>query len=209
MDPLFTEWLGRAKAGDAPAFRRLIEALADDLLEFATGLLRGDANAAQDVVQDVFVGLWRHLPRIRDAQHVRAWCFRVARCRALTTVRRLLGSRRRWRRVLLASPPGLVTEADGGPGDGRPADEVGEREPILRALDQAVEDLPSDYRASIRLHYLQGLDTKATASLLGVSLPTMKMRLLRARRALRRALTEPPPPPAGAPTPPPAPGGPP
>lgn len=188
MDPQAADWVARARAGDARALRWLIERLGDELLAFVSFLLRGDRSAAQEVVQDLFVRLWHQLPQLTTLDHVRAWCFRVARCRAASHVRQTVT---RQRRLRLAAQ-GRARAGFGGR-HAVPAEEVREPAPQLAALRRALDQLPFRYRAPVRLHYLQGLGTQATARLLGLTLSTTKMRLLRARELLRRSLCDPPP----------------
>ena len=56
------------------------------------------------------------------------------------------------------------------------------------ALRRAIRELSPNHAGVVQLHYLRGLDTAETAKLLGVTRGTVKMRLLRARAALRDAI---------------------
>ena len=184
MDPRFEEALRRARSGDPRAFRRLADHLGPELIRYLTSFLHGDVHAAHDVAQDVLVQAWHALESIEDAGHLRRWCFRVARCRAITWIRR-------------RGPPGRPMEsldvvrdddtrrdlpATEHPAPCRP--EAG----LEGSLRRALRLLPAGYAAPLTLHYVQGCTTRETAELLGLNRTTVKMRLHRARAFLRREI---------------------
>lgn len=186
MDPRQDVVFQCARAGDPRAFRSLVDALGPPLVRFVTCLMRGDRDAAHDIVQDVFVRAWQALPTVESAEHLRNWCFRVARCKSASLARRL-GSRRR-RLGHLAT---LGDAVDVARSEGAAAPEAEEPGPLHEALRTAVDRLPRVYLAPIQLHYLQGLGTAETARLLGLTVTTTKMRLRRARQHLKRFLLRP------------------
>jgi RNA polymerase sigma-70 factor (ECF subfamily) len=65
-----------------------------------------------------------------------------------------------------------------------------ERRELRAALERGFAELPRDYRIVILLRDVEGLSTRETAEVLGVRQPTVKMRLHRARMAMRQLLTE-------------------
>jgi RNA polymerase sigma-70 factor, ECF subfamily len=186
VDPRFNVVFLNARAGDPRAFRELIEALAPDLVRFTSFLLEGDRDGAQDVVQEVFIEAWKRLAGLESAEHMRRWSYRVARCRAASLKRR---HGQRWRRLQQLSTiediSGLKPWRSQHP---RTVEHVRERTAVFRALRHALYRLPRDYGAPVQLHYLQGFGLRETAALLGVSVSSVKMRLVRARARLRRTL---------------------
>src|SRR5262245_47203134 len=94
VDPRQDVVFQSARAGDPRAFRSLIESLGPPLVRFVTCLMRGDRDAAHDIVQDVLVRAWQALPSVESAEHLRNWRYRVARCKSASAARRQ-GSRRR------------------------------------------------------------------------------------------------------------------
>jgi RNA polymerase sigma-70 factor (ECF subfamily) len=175
-----------ARAGDPRAFRALIGALAPDLIRFTTYLLKGDRDGAHDVAQDVFVAAWQQLGRLHDVEHLRRWCYRVARYRA-GTWRRRLGACGRAPLQLSALPERLTLAPLRAEPPAQP-DAVRERASTFAALQLALRRLPLRYGAPVQLHYLQGYDLRETARLLGTSHGSVKMRLVRARAHLRSTL---------------------
>lgn len=182
MHPSFDDAVGRARAGDPAAFDQLAAALAPSLVRFASTMLVGDVDSAHDVVQETLLAAWKALPGLRDAEHLKAWLFRVAQRRAVSWLRRQRhrDPARAGRLLEPARPPEEWAAPTGTPG---PA-ETGETRSELRTL---VGRLPERYRAPIALCHLEGLGPKETARLLGLRPSALKMRLHRGRRLLRRA----------------------
>jgi RNA polymerase sigma-70 factor, ECF subfamily len=183
VDPRQDVVFQSARAGDPRAFHSLLDDLGPPLVRFVTFLLNGDRDAAHDVVQDVFVRAWQALRSLQNAEHLRNWCYRVARCKTASWARRQ-GSR--WRRLrhvcAQGDPPALARP------ESMTAEAVSEQPVLHQTLRRAVGLLPRVYLAPIQLHYLQGLDTAETARLLGLTVTTTKMRLRRARLHLKRVL---------------------
>jgi RNA polymerase sigma-70 factor (ECF subfamily) len=177
-----------ARAGDRRAFARVTERLAPHLVRYVRGYLRGDVDAAHDVVQDTFLTAWAKLHTLREASHLKPWLYRVARCKAITVLRR-------------RGPQGTPFDSlEDVRARGRPLPEARATNPAsaggaalrlpggLEALREAIDRLPPNYAGAVRLHYLHGCDMQETADLLGVPRTAVKMRLYRARRLLRRML---------------------
>lgn len=187
MDPRFTEAFRRARTGDPRAFRTIADHLGPELVRFLTSFLGGDVHAAHDVSQDVLVQAWDNVQGLESVQHLRRWCYRVARCRAVSWLRR-------------RRPPGRVVEplyaeevAESTPRGGRghtpPVHEPqGGDDDLTVALRRALLQLPANYAGPVHLHYVQGFTTREAAALLGVRRQTVKMRLHRARAFLRREI---------------------
>lgn len=201
MDPRQEVVFQSARAGDPRAFRSLLDELGPPLVSFVSFLLNGDRDAAHDVVQDVFVRAWKALGSLENVDHLRNWCFRVARCKTASLARRQGSRWRRLREVCSLGDPPLLARAQAAHNEA-----VAEQPVLHRTLRRAVDLLPRVYLAPIQLHYMQGLDTAETARLLGLTVTTTKMRLRRARLHLKRVLLRHPTEEARAPRPRRAPG---
>jgi RNA polymerase sigma-70 factor (ECF subfamily) len=205
VDPSLLDNVDRARRGDADAFAAIVREFEAPLVRFTSAILGGDVHAANDVVQDVFVAAWRTLPDLDEPGHLAAWLYRVAFRRAVSH-RRRRGPRGVRPLDLDAQRPDGSSPADRCVArEATPADACasGEVLPHLRAL---LGRMPPRYAAPLTLHHLEGLGLRETARLLGLAVPTVKMRLFRARRLLRSRLLarEPWPlrhPPANAPSP--------
>lgn len=181
-----------AQAGDAQAFRRMTEQLTPRLVRYVSIFLRGDLHTAQDVVQDAFIAAWRKIDTIRDGGHLVPWLYKVARCKAITWLRR---------RGPRGSPMDSIERANEigqevADPDGRDPARLHlagpESKPLVRALRRAIAQLPPMYAGVVRLHYLRGHATHEVARLLGLPRTTVKMRLFRARQKLRKMLEDAP-----------------
>ena len=132
----------------------------------------GSKEDAEDVYQDVFLRLAQSATEFSSQEHLKAWLLRVAvnRCHDVARLR----SRRP--AVPLDSMP--FEPSDAGP---LSLDEV-------RALWEAVGELPESMRVVIHLYYQEGYSGKEIAGLLGLEPSTVRTRLQRARAQLKISL---------------------
>jgi RNA polymerase sigma-70 factor, ECF subfamily len=134
---------------------------------------------AEDVAAEVFLVLWRRLGDVpADAEDVRAWLFGVAR---RTLMARMRGERRR-----LALAVRVAVDRHAPPHDGLDADLVARR----LDLAQAWRRLSSVHQEALALTVWDGLDARRAARVLGISPVAYRLRLSRARKALRAQLKE-------------------
>lgn len=177
-----------AQAGDPRAFEAIVVRFREPLTAFATALLR-DRGLAEDATQEAFVHAYRNLRRLRTPALLRPWLYTIVENCALSTWR----SRRRRRAFTLGDGHAVAEgEAAGSfgppplPGEEPPAPP--EPSPAYRAVRDSFEALPEKYGRALALHYLEGHSTAEVAAALGLSLNNAKVRLFRARNALRREL---------------------
>ncbi len=183
----------RARRGDVAAFDEIVRALHAPLVRFTGAILGGDVHSAHDVVQETFVALWGALPALAEPHFVQAWLYRVAYRRAVSWLRRR-GPGGRPFGVLcvdgeepMGPPSAATTHTWNVGGAWLPSEEATPR------LKAALGSIPALYAAPLTLYYLESLDLRETARLLGLSVPTLKMRLHRGREMLRtRVLTKEP-----------------
>lgn len=132
----------------------------------------GDAQAAEDIVQDVFVRIIERQDSLRD-ERLAAWLHRVARNAAIDHLRAA-------RPVPLEAEPAAPSEV--------------EVEADLTGLASYVADqarkLPQPYAEAIRLTEIDGLSQREAAGRLGISYSAMKSRVQRGRQKLLDALTQ-------------------
>ena len=179
--------LARLRAGEEAAFAELVRGQTAHLLAVARRILR-DEEEAQDAVQDAFLAAFRHLPRFHGEARLSTWLHRIAVNAALMRLR----SRRR-RREDPIDPLLPRFEPDGhhrDPVPGWRADPeaaLGSRETadLVRAC---IDRLPESYRVALVLRDVEGLDNAQAAGALGLGVDAFKMRLHRARQALRTLL---------------------
>jgi RNA polymerase sigma-70 factor, ECF subfamily len=168
----------RLAAGDDHALAEVFDALAHSVYGSALRVL-GDASAAQDVVQDVFVELWAHPGRYDPAAgSLRTYLGVLARHRAVDLVRselrRLARQERSYRLTPAPAPAGVGEEM-------LAAETAG----LVRA---AVQSLPPSQRQVVELAYFEGLTCREVASAVGIPEGTAKSRLRLALAKLETVL---------------------
>jgi RNA polymerase sigma-70 factor (ECF subfamily) len=161
----------RCQAGDGTAFAELVESYHARLGGYLARLV-GEAAAA-DALQEVWVAVWRGLPRLVDAAAFEAWAFRIARDQAYRELRRR-GP------VVTGLPPDGELPAD-------PDEETFSPEDAA-ALQDALDRLPTEQRDVLGLRYLDGLSYEQIATIVGRPVGTVRSRIHYAKRALRRVL---------------------
>ena len=151
---------------NADDLEKLIQQNGDTLLRTASAIL-GDAQEAEDVVQDTFIKYLEKQPVFEGHEHAKAWLLRVTinSCRS-----RLRSPWRRLRAPLLETYPAP--------------------EPQQRVAAEAVLALPTRERAVVHLHYYEGYKTAEIAALTGEPEGTVRSRLSRARVRLKDMLKE-------------------
>ncbi len=155
------------------AFERLVPAYRRRVFGLAYSILR-DRAAAEDLAQEVFVKLWRALPRYDGRAQLSTWIYAITRNAAVSALR----SRRR---TVSLSDPAVLGEVEGIAAT--PADAHGEA-----ALRRRIEALPDKQRQAITLYYLDERSVGEVAGMMGLPANTVKTHLHRARAALARAL---------------------
>lgn len=171
------KWLAsRCRRGDRNAFSTIYESYVDDLLTLAVHLL-GDATAAEDVVQDVFVRFARNARSFRLTGSLKGY---LATCTA-NRARDVL----RHRQLSRMSP---LPDADAIASDiSEPPTSVAESE-LQQQLRSALMNLPSEQREAVTLRLYGELTFKEIANLQGVPLKTVQSRYRYALDKLRALL---------------------
>lgn len=168
-------------AGDSgPALNAFYEQYASMVLALLMKML-GSRAEAEEILQDVFVELWRRAPQYDSGRgSVVAWVITVARCRALDALR--ARSRRHGdRQSEYSEGDVLVTEG------GRP-DVLVSSTRWHQALRQAFQRLSAEQRAVLELSYFQGMSHGQIADTLGLPVGTVKSRILAGMRSMRTML---------------------
>ncbi len=155
------------------AFERLVPAYRRRVIGLAYSVLR-DRAAAEDLAQEVFVKLWRALPRYDGRARLSTWIYAITRNAAISALR----SRRR--SVSLSDPAVLAEvenhEAAPDPASGDPA------------IWRQVEALPDKQRQAVILYYQDERTVDEVAAMMGMPVNTVKTHLHRARASLATAL---------------------
>lgn len=183
--------LQRLRRGEAPAFAEAFETFADRLYRVALRVVH-DPDEAEDVVQETFIVLSRRLEVFEGRSSLGTWLYRVAYNEALQRLRTT------WRRAGRAAPghTALVDDGAGGVADEAPGpSEWAEAGELHDHIDAAIAALPASLRSALLLRDVEGLSTAEAAELLRITPSALKVRVHRARLALRELLSPEPLPP--------------
>lgn len=187
-----TALLEALRGGDPAALETLMRVYAPRVYRLAHGITRNEADA-EEVVQDVFVTVFRKHDTFEGRSALGSWIYRVTANAAL--------NKRRGKRSEVEMP--LETVLPTFKPDGH---REGERELVLAdwsgtpetellsaesraVLRGAIDALPEHYRAVLVLRDVEGLSNEEVAEVVGESVASVKSRLHRARMALREQLT--------------------
>lgn len=175
----------RLRAGDDRAFEELVISLTPKLLATARRFLQDESDAC-DALQDAFLSAFRAMHSFAGESKLSTWLHRITVNACLMKLR---ARQRRSERSIDDLLPAF--RADGH--SATPEREWHMPSEVLspemrRRLVDAVDELPDAYRTVLMLRDVEGLDTAETAAALGVSENAIKMRLHRARQALKTLL---------------------
>ena len=178
--------LAKAREGDPTAFSELVNQYSRKIYRLAKHITQNDSEA-EDVLQETFLKAFEHLGDFQGQSKFYTWIVRIAVNESLMKLRK----RRSDRTVPLDEP--LDTGEDTVVREIAVWDENPEqqysREEIGGILDEAIQSLKPTFRTVFVLRDIEELSTEDTAQALGISVPAVKSRLLRARLQLREKLT--------------------
>lgn len=175
-----------SRLGDA-LFESLVEAHYRRIYSLTYRMVQSEPDAA-DLTQETFVRVYRALPKLRAEGAQSAWIRRIATNLCLDWLRRRNSS------PSLSSLDARPSEDSDNHQSWEIADPSGEPDLLFSskeragALYAAIERLQDDYRTVVILHYMEEMRVEEIAASLGVPAGTIKSRLSRARRELKRKL---------------------
>ncbi len=182
------ELLLRSKDGDLDAFRELVEATQDRVCRVVRSIVHCDRAAAEDLVQETFVRLWKALPRFQG-QRVFGWIHTVATNVAISEWRHRRAEKRASKTLSIdaeiSGTDGLTIEPASR--ERRPDDLAGQREFGAR-MREAVLGLPDEFRIPVVLRDLEGMSYEEIADALSLPGGTVRSRIHRGRCILQQML---------------------
>jgi RNA polymerase sigma-70 factor, ECF subfamily len=166
----------RSQIGDETAFQELLTNYSPRLDAFARKMLARDApDHGEDLLQEIWIAIFRGLPSLLDVTKFRAWAFRIARDRIYAEFRR---------RKLSIEP---LDEAH--------SEKLREPEPDSGSVDpeelhRCLNALTPGHREVLLLRFFEDMNYDEIARVTGNSIGTVRSRIHYAKRALRRAVEE-------------------
>jgi RNA polymerase sigma-70 factor, ECF subfamily len=166
-------WVLQAQSGSHEALDELYKRVQDPLFRYIVSLVR-DQHLAEDILQEVFIRIYRKLRWLREPEAFRAWAYQIASREAF----RYLNRERRWSDQIRDEAT-LTTLPD-------EHDSEFSRE-LIESLPQLVDKLSPASRAVVVLFYLHEMSLAETAAVLDVPVGTVKSRLAYGLASLRRS----------------------
>ncbi len=175
-----------AKRGEISAFEQLVKRYDRNVFRIAQHITQNREDA-EDVVQDAFLKAYQNLGQFQGNSKFYTWLVRIAVNEALMKLRKRKSDK------TVSMDEDVETE------DGSVPREVSDWSPnpeqlfnqseLNEILTKTIQGLPASFRTVFVLRDVEGLSTEETAETLGLSIPAVKSRLLRARLQLRDRLT--------------------
>jgi len=159
----------RCQLGDEGAFRELFDLYAARLQLFVRKMISSDQS--EDLLQDIWIAIFKGLPRLNEASKFRPWAFRIARDRVFREFRK--------KRVEVEPIE-----------DDRLAHTASEENPLdrvdLEELQDRLQTLSPPHREVLMLYYLEELSYEEIARVTSTSLGTVRSRIHYAKNILRK-----------------------
>lgn len=177
----------RVRKGDLGAFEQLMRQYDQKVFRIALHITQNREDA-EDIVQETFLKAFTKMDQFQGNSKFYTWLVRIAVNESLMRLRKLRSSKAVSMDEEIETEEGKVPRdfADWGP---NPEQQYGQLE-LAEVLQRAAEGLAPGHRAVFALRDIDGLSTEETAEALGLSVPAVKSRLLRARLQLRERLAQ-------------------
>ncbi len=170
--------------GNEQAYEKLFSRYSDKVYSLATRMTRNQEDA-EEVVQDVFVTVFRKLKGFEGKSSFSSWLYRV-------TVNASLMKLRKKKQDQSTSFDDVFPDKDNNialrVGEEEHADVIAQKKQAMEQIQDAISKLPDDYRPVYILRDIDGLTSQEVGKILNLSIPAVKSRLHRSRLMLRRKL---------------------
>lgn len=173
--------VNRVRDGERDLYEILIRRHNQRIYRIARSILR-DELEAEDVMQDAYVRAYAHLSQFEGRASFRTWISRIAVHEALARVKRN-GRYVEWDDRVGSEQDALAASAPSR----SPEEEVSRLE-LASILTASIESIPASHRIVFVLRQLEGMTTEEVAECLGISADNVKVRLHRAKVALRKQI---------------------
>ena len=175
-----------AREGDIGAFEQLLKRYDRNVFRIANHITQNREDA-EDVVQDAFLKAYQKLDQFQGNSKFYTWLVRIAVNEALMKLRKRKASKTVSIDEDVETDEGFVPRevTDWSPNP----EQLYKQAELGDILEKTIQGLPSGFRTVFVLRDVEGLSTEETAEALGLSIPAVKSRLLRARLQLRERLS--------------------
>ena len=182
-----TQLVARLQAGDDAAYEALVRTYTGRLLAVTRRILNSEEDA-RDAVQEVFISVFRNLRKFEGESRLSTWLYRVA---VNTALMKLRTRRRHPEDPIEPLLPSFLEDGhhvEQFRSWDEPADDALARRRMQELVRRCIDRLPEAYRTVLVLRDIEQMNTEETAAMLGDTANAVKIRLHRARQALRTLL---------------------
>ncbi|PSQ73528.1 MAG: RNA polymerase sigma-70 factor [Bacteroidetes bacterium QH_9_64_21] len=174
-----SEWADQIRAGSEEAFRKVFHAYYSELCGFAADYL-DSVDRARDVVQEVFLRIWRRREKLDIRVSLKSYLYQAVRNRALNHIRRSETEDEFQDHVRHTS----------NESDQRTAIDTFHMKELSEDVNEAIADLPDRRRMAFLLHRRHGFTYKEIAQIMEISPKTVENQIGRALKSLRSQLED-------------------
>jgi len=179
-------FVSRLQANEDAAYDELVRTYSAAIYQVAYRML-GDPADASDVVQEIFLKVFKNIGGFKAEAALKTWIFRIA-------FSEILNRLRWWKRRHRYATVSLDEEGNGKPGSdiavhsGPTPEEILQFKEREAAIQHALRKLSGEHRSIIVMRDIEGFSYNEIADVLGISMGTVKSRLARARADLKKSL---------------------
>jgi RNA polymerase sigma-70 factor (ECF subfamily) len=179
--------LDRIRRDEPDAFDEFVRRHGNVIFGFGMRVC-GEPEDARDTLQDALIQAYRSLKQLEEPRALRSWLYRVVSNACSMKRRKKVGEPAREMSLDELMPDGPDQARIEIPDAAELPDRAAERREVQRTVRAAIDALPDNYRLVLVLRDMEQLTTKETSEALDLPETTVKMRLHRARAAVRKEL---------------------
>ena len=174
----------KAQNGDKKALAQLVKNYEQTVYNFSFKICR-NKERAEHTMQETFLSMVKNIGQFSGKSKLSTWLYTVVSNNCLMLAR----SQKKHEYSSIDDDEGLISEESITDWKITP-DQISENNELRNLLDEAIQNLPADYRVVFLLRDVEGLSTEETGKITDLSIPAVKSRLHRARAFLRNELNK-------------------